>query len=403
MKLWATMTLLALAGPAAGASQEAPKPDPVVALVLGDLNEQERWLYGMYAGAPARLKALRIRGGQVDLRDADEKRKFLADTRKKLVNFVEKEYGLNGGEFGMLSAVITDPAKAEAFRAEAAQAGPADKEAQKALIGRWRKEIVGWAEGYMAAKHETDLDAKTVEGMIGPEERALLEQMRRNDERGFKVGTFTKWIGEANRKMAAGNPEGRRKALDLVKRAREGMNENIGKYLELPEIAKLREKKDIVVVKAETAPEEKPEAKPAPETPAQASESGDRSGKMDSAMKELENAAKASEGAASADSQEMMLAGAMTPFSGGDSEGRVVDAVASPSAGQYSASPAAAGLEPSSACPAPQKGLRIQGVPEPSAQPEAKKAEGKGAGFGSFFAMIGAALAAVGAFFTQKL
>lgn len=408
MKLWLPMALLVLAAPALRASaEESAKPDPVAAMVLSDLNEQERWLYGLYTSDPARLKALRIRGGQVDVRDADEKRKFLADTRKKLAAFVEKEYGFNGGEFGMLSAVLSDPAKAAAFRSEAAQTSPADKEAQKALIGRWRKEIVGWAEGYLASKHETDMSAKTVEGMVAPEEKALLEQMRRNDERGFKVGTFTKWIGEANRKMAAGNPAGRKKALELVKMAREGMNENIGKYLALPEIAKLREKPGTALAKAEA--------------PAEGKDPGSRTGKMESAMRELENAAKVSGTAASADSGELMLAGAMTPFSGGDPEGRVVDAAASPSIGRYSASPAAAALDASLAPPIPQKGLRVREVPGPAARAELKgggeKAKGwlgpglgaAGLGligfavFGPLGAMIGAALGAAGGFFTQKL
>ena len=136
---------------------DPPAPSLAAAAVLSDLNSQERWLYEAYVSDANRFKALEIRGSRVNFKDRDAKQKFLADTRKKIVSFGEREYRFDGGELAMLSAVLTDPAKAAAFRQEAGNLDPADKPAQQAFIGRWRKDIVRWADGYAAKEHTLDL------------------------------------------------------------------------------------------------------------------------------------------------------------------------------------------------------------------------------------------------------
>lgn len=358
------LLLVLLAAPA------SPATDPVVTAVLADLNAPERWLFDAYASDAARLKALRQRGARTDFRDSDEKRKFLADTRSKLVKFGEKEYGLSGGELGMLRAVLTDSAKDAAFREEAARTAPADRAARRELVGRWRKEVVGWADAYSARKPRTDLAAKTVEGMVAADERALLEQMRRNDESGFKVGVFTKWIGQANRKMAKGDPEGRKKALELVATARGGINENLYQYLRAPDIAKLREAKPTVLAKNERASPALQGAEAAPVR---------RDGKAPaskSVLGSLENAERLSKAAAGSDSMDSMLASASTPFGGEAADGKLVDAVsAGGCAGCGKADLAAAQTGPVS-----QKGLASKSVPQPQAQAAEKGASSNKAG-----------------------
>ncbi|MBI5242988.1 MAG: hypothetical protein HY922_04790 [Elusimicrobia bacterium] len=329
--------------PAAPASAEEPSAQgPVVEAVLADMNAQERWLYDAYASDPDRLKALQIRGSQVDLGDKDDKRKFLADTRKKVVAFAEREYQFNGGELAMLSGVLVDPSKADGFKQEVSKLDPCDKAAQLAFMERRRKEIASWAAGYVFKERTVDAEARSVEEMVGADERAVLEQARRNDENNFKVRTFTSWVQEADRKLAAGKPGAQKRALELVAMARNGMKENMQKYLDSPEIAKLLEpvKPESSLVSASTSREL------------------------------LEKAEQISRSAASAESPEAMFAQAGTSFSGGLADGETLaDALAAGPIRDTNRPADAVSAEPVS-----QKGLTSREVPAPSGKPAQKSA-----------------------------
>jgi len=392
--------VLILVPSAVSSSAQPQAPSPAVAAVLADLNSQERWLYDAYVSDANRSKALDIRGSRVDFKDRDSKQKFLADTRKKLVSFGEREYQFDGGELAMLSAVLSDPAKAAAFKQESGKLDPADKAGQQAFIGRQRKDIVRWADDYMAKEHPLDLKARSLEAMVSPDERAALEQAQRNDENGFKTKMFAKWVRNANKKLASGAPGAQKRAVELITMARDAAGPGMKKYLESPEIAKLREPVKTLVAEAKA---QKPRAEPAskdgsralsganaaPEAPKKVSLSASTAKEL------LEKAERSSKAAASEGSPEAMLAGAGSSFSGGFASETLAEAVVAGQMMDPAGSAPKLGAAPAAGL-AGQKGLSVKEVPSPSQEAEKKGRGGASAlGLGaSGLGLIGLALLA---------